>query len=847
MALVGFGLALLCLAGSAQAQIAIFSDRPESAARIFIDRQLQWTDSLSDARVLVIARPFEDAAQLEAALAGAARGSVLFLFLDRGQGILSPDGLRLQVAAEVGQRKSIEYTGVLDSAWARSVNWGSAPALERYARFRLGGEDERQVVLRTLEEGDPLLSRIPWGEGEVILLPYPMPSPEDNSEMLGWPYYRYLMQALAAEALGVAAVEFSSWDQSPLPDSRAGGVMAAAVALLGLLTLAAFVLQRRNRTPEAALEAYSGPAEGGIAKLWREPGFERPLSGFLFLLGISLLLFIPTFYYSNVLFINEIVPSPQALGMDRWVFWFFAFFWLFFDWGSSESMVKHFSQYFSTDRARAFRHLNFFVWWQISTGFLQLAAVLAAAILLLPRSSHAYLVWIFLFHALRQYPGLFYVREDQQPLFPQSLFSIFFRALQRFDLEQTLRLYSVFVVVGCQIGGILLARRWGAAHPQYGEVMAMAAGIPLSSFAAYALCFALGAWICRRSGYPLGPIFSADFDLKTARQSLSLGGRVFAGHGAFQFGELAQTLILSTLLLRYTELLGIWFYMLSFAVLYHTAKPYADSLAPSVAQAIALKRRGLFEYTIASGLRYGTLYGLTAAAVLAAASRPFVLHFADPQWHRAADILPVFALWGYLIPPSHVAASVLLGAGRPGLHSLTVVVEQSFRLGLMIVLIPRLQFWGIILSYLFPIIAKNILAWWMVRRLVVRFRFYWWPAAAAPSLAALANALILLAWGAWYWTMPAPWNAVFFCINLTIVFPAAFFFNGLFGGWDAEGLRELDKAARMSGAMRWISSILTLCARSGAGLSPLRRRGAMPRLSFGPQPDALERRAQPEP
>jgi O-antigen/teichoic acid export membrane protein len=268
--------------------------------------------------------------------------------------------------------------------------------------------------------------------------------------------------------------------------------------------------------------------------------------------------------------------------------------------------------------------------------------------------------------------------------------------------------------------------------------------------------------------------------------------------------------------------------MMNFGALYHVIRPFTDSLIPTISEAINTGKTRLFEYSISAGLRYGSLYGLCIAALLASASSPFVKAFVSPQWHQAAVFLPFFAFWGYLIHPTHIAGSVLLGAGRPGVYSITIIVEQVIRLILMILLIPVYQFWGILLAYLFPIMIKNTLAWALIWKKVIRFKIYWCPVLVSPSLAALCVGLFTTLAGLWYWTLPQPWLEIFFCFNILFSLPLVFLFNGIMGGWDADGLEELQLAAKMTGVMRRPVSVLVGLARVGQFFSPLNRFGAIP-------------------
>jgi O-antigen/teichoic acid export membrane protein len=812
---------------SAKAEITIFSPDQVLVKNYLIDSDYVVKNRPESADVWLLAA--SDWSQVERRAEVWLEGDqkrVLLLFIDQPSFSFQFAGLQIEAISTRHSVTIVPGAGLPSiDKWPDSINWKSAPAVNKVFLPEIGGDSESVCLVETRENRACILNRIQLSSSCTLLL-FSFPLSEENREITGWPFFRYFLDSTVRNALGHEVETFTDWDFNPLPHRNFQRISFAV--LLGLLVLTLAMFRKARRVEVVPRDGQEKKVAGDSERLWSLVRFERPLAGFLFLISLTILLLIPTFYYTNVFFPNRIVPSPQALGMDRWVLWFFTFFWLFFDLGTGDAMVKYFSQHISTRPAKAYRYVNFFVWWQVFTGLLQLSIVVFAAYLLLKQTAYAYLSFLFIFHSLRQYPGLFFVRDDQQPLAAQSFFTLFFRAAQRFDLEQTLRVISIFVMVVCQIIGILTVRQWGQTHPQYGEILSMAIGISLSSFVAYAISFLLGALLCVRHGFSLTQLFAARFDIETAKQSLSFGGRVIAGNLAFQFAELVQTLLIAGLLFRYTELLGIWFFMMNFGALYHAIRPFTDSLIPVVSEAVNTGRRRFFEYSITSGIRYGSLYGLCIAALLASASAPFIRTFTDPQWHMAAHFLPIFALWGYLIHPTHIAGSVLLGAGRPGLYSATIGLEQFFRLGLMVFLIPEYQFWGIILAYLFPIVLKNILAWWLIWWKVIRFRFYWWPALISPSLASILVGLLTWMCGIGYWKLPNPWVEICFSINVLLAFPLTFFFNGLFGGWDDAGLEELRNAGRMAGIMQYPASLLIRFASAGKALTPLRQLGRIP-------------------
>jgi hypothetical protein len=211
----------------------------------------------------------------------------------------------------------------------------------------------------------------------------------------------------------------------------------------------------------------------------------------------------------------------------------------------------------------------------------------------------------------------------------------------------------------------------------------------------------------------------------------------------------------------------------------------------------------------------------------------FILGALGPDYARAIQFLSVLALVGATQYPAWFSDRLQEGTGRPHLLMWMLIMEQTLRIILMLVLVPRWGVWGLVAAFTVAILTKCIVGWWVNRRLILSFRIHWWQTAASPALAALVNYLLLRGLGSVIWS-PNQWASVLlFFVAVLPSLPVYCFCNGLFGGWDDGGLTELRRAVGMSSLGKPVAWLIYKASVLGARLSPLHGRFPIP------QTDAL--------
>jgi len=673
------------------------------------------------------------------------------------------------------------------------INWHSAPQVRERARLR--GISLTPLVV-ALEDEEVVLGSARVGQGRVYVIAAWL-SGEHNPQFKDWPYFNYLLYHLTVRAAGEEPLSYADYPASPVPHAAERRAILLIILLMLGTTVAVFLGVRRYslRHPEALerLVARTEAYRQVETSAWGEIGFHRPLAGFLVLLAMGLILFIPFMIYQTVLLPRFLLPSAQALGAWYWVIRFFDTFWVLFDWGTSIALVKYFSEYRVDDPGRGFKYVQLFVWWQAITGTIQLGVVALWSAYVGPRTAYAYLAYYFIVHALIQFPGFLRV------------FQYVLRALQRMDYDQILNILATpppgtigLLVIPIQALAVLLMRGWGRGNPVFGEMMGGAFGLGLGLYLTEICFFLVGFWLYRRLGYRARVVFMAHFDGQTLRSALKFGAAVTVAGIFGALGWTVQMFLVERYLLNYAEIMGNWNVAYGLILAYSAVGGLYLGVMPGVSEAYSHSRYELTRYYVAQGFKYGGWFSAFIASSLLAMADRFILGSAGEEFARAAQIVGILVLWGAIQFPAWLADRFQEGTGRPYLMAAMLIMEQTLRILLMFLFLGPLQMWGMILAYMIALPIKDLVAWLINWRLILRFRIYWWQSALAPILAGVVNYLAVRLVGNFLWKGDITTSVLLFFIGILPALPFYSFWNGFFGGWDEEGLRELREATAIT-------------------------------------------------
>ncbi|MFQ5856481.1 MAG: lipopolysaccharide biosynthesis protein [Anaerolineae bacterium] len=706
----------------------------------------------------------------------------------------------------------------------RQVNWRSAPQIrERFTIDHAG----LQVLVQTYQTDEPVLVRATLGRGTVYLLT-PWVSAEANPQLQEWPYFNYLIYNLVTRATGQPPADFADYAAAPVPHAGDRLVLLGLVSLMLGTTVALFLSVRRYslKHPEALDHLVASVPDQPRAEdtTWEDVGFHRPLAGFLVLLAMGLVLFIPFMIYSTVLLPRFLLPSAQALGAWSLIINFFNTFWILFDMGTSVAFVKYFSELRVDQPHEGLKFIQLYIWWQAITGTIQLGLVAVLAAYVVPQTAYAYLTWFIVLHALIQFPGFL------------RMFQYVFRAFQRLDYDQILNILAQpapggtgpgsigLILIVLQALAVLAARRLFAGNPIFGSALGGGFGLGIGLYLTELSIFAVGLLLYRRLGYHLRVLFMAHFDRRTISRALRFGSMITLGGVLGAIGWSVQVLLMERYLLNYTEIQGNWNVAFGLIVAFSAVAALYQGLMPGISEAYSHGREALTRYYVAQGFKYGGWFsGFIAGALLAVADR-FILGSLGDEWVRAAQIVGILIIWGTFQFPAWFSDQFQQGVGKPWLSALMLFIEQALRVVLMLALLQRFQLWGLILAYLIALPTKDVLAWLVNARLILRPSIYWWQTVAAPVLAAAVNYVTLRSIGLVIWREDLPTSLLLFFIAILPSLPWYCFWNGVFGGWDSRGLAVLRRAVRISSIARPIAVLVYQASALGARVSPLHGR-----------------------
>ncbi len=686
--------------------------------------------------------------------------------------------------------------GPAAGALAPEVPWSSAPPVGRRARLSV---PPGQVVAYAGD--DPLVAITPGGAVIAAELEHP-----SNAALRRWPYLGFVLRAAERRAAGRPRERLIDWPGAPIVRRGLGAPLAAAIAGLGALLAAALLLARRRsrRDPDAAARLFArleAPREAG----WRRPGFDRPLAGLLFYLSATLIALGPWLFVSGVVIPSRVQPFPDADGWWAPLDEVAMLAWSVLELGLTTAFVQRFAQDRAEAPERALAAAQLWIWWQLFAGLAQLALGAAAAITLLPTTPYAAFSRLLLLRAAMQVPGVL------------GLFTIFFQAAQRFDLQLGLdllekRVLGLLVPIPC----VLYLRGRFAGEEAYGAVLGLAAGQYLAQLGS----FVAGAVLYRRLGLPFGPLLGASFDHALVRRQLRYGAAIVAGKAPFFLANALEVGLLTTLLPAYPTWIGIRGLLARLAMAFYLLLPFFDSGIAAFAESLGAGRRALARYQLVRYLQLGHLFAAVMAALLAVVGPTLVRVALPPDWAPVAAWLPLCAATGLLLPAAWLCDAFQKGAGRPGLNAALVAGEQALRVALFLWWVPRLGFAGVLAAVLASVAVKAALGAIANRRLLPGSR-HPWRSTIAPLA---AGALFALGLAVLVALVPARAFAIeaLFIAAAALAFPAGLWLLGALGALDPAALDELDRAAALTSVMRPVARLLTGAARAGARLGPVR-------------------------
>jgi O-antigen/teichoic acid export membrane protein len=693
------------------------------------------------------------------------------------------------------------------------VSWKSGP--ETWRPIELAPGLPRDRILLAGEKGHPLIV----ARGKTIILAFAA-----DKAVRDWTYFNYVLHAAASDAAGTRAEPFASWRASPVPQQGARWFYLVAVPIVWALFFFLYrIARRRGRAQPRAAEAFFAAIEsaaekqgsaddGGGQSGWNRAGFTRPLAGYITLVA-TMSFMVGGYLVLQWVLSGVVQPFPVASGLWETPWNTLIIFALFFEMGTNDASVK----YFAEDRVArpddALANFQFYVWWSFFQRLLQATLMGAAAIFWLPHSRDLAMFSIFV---------LLFAFKGLPSIAPLGRFVL--SGIQRFDAQNVLELVeSKILKYLAPIPFVLAGRAWGAGHPAYGEIFGAALGLAVGYLAMTLATLALGLAALRLIGVPIRLLFLAQFDWRLVKRQFLFGGKIALGAEPMFLVRALETWVITRYFTDYNAWQGIRDLLMAKMVelLFQFVGPFFGGSVPAVSEAYSAGKRRLTQYYVARFFQFGSLFSITIFSLMLAVGTVYI-HSLGPQWARAVPFLPIALLYGLIWPAVWTSDNVLKGAGRPLTLLALMYTEYGVRFALIILLVPRIGFLGLLVSGLSATLFKAVLSWTVNHFTLVPFRISLSASLIAPAAAGLVNYLlwagVLVAW--------APPTAggvlALICVAAGLSFLVTFFVAGLAGGYDPAVLDEMREATDMiSPVLRPIARALSAVAHHGARLSPL--------------------------
>jgi O-antigen/teichoic acid export membrane protein len=767
----------------------------------------------AQADVFVLNGEIPDAAEITERLK---EGAGLVLIPGKG---ISQENIQTQVGQALTLKSAEEAVSLVNTKGVQDpilteIVWNGAPQVRERSIVE-GLDSQAREIVSTYETGEGIL----WQVSGRTFLFTPWLSGGANPQIQEWGYFNYLIYHLVERAAGAVPVSFAAYPASPVPHRENRNALFVFLGMELLFFFGAFVIVRRYslRHPEAldSLVADKAKFEANEEQTdWEKVGFHRPLSGLFVGMGIGILLFIPLIAYQNFILPQFILPSAQALGMWGRVTQFFGLTWAIWDVGTSTASMKFLSQYRVSDPRRGFKYMQVYVWWQALSGAIQVALVVALTSLGIVRTPYALFAWSIVIHSLIQIPGFF------------GVFRGTLNGLQRNDYARYIdAAWAIAFPVATQLILVPIFYAYGKSHPALGASMGGVLGLGAAAYALELVSFLLGFYLYKRLGYKASILFMAHFDWSIIKETFKfgffemLGGILLAGAAALEI------LVTQNGLVNYSETWGNWLLAGNFLLAFTVATNLFDGVMPAVSEALSSGYKLLSQYYSVQSYKWGSVTSAVLAAVLLVAAPKFIIGSSGQEFQRAAIIAIPLTVFGAIQFLGWLGDAIFLGSNKPLLRAALILLEQSIRIGLMLILLERFQIMALLIAYFIAILVRGVASYFVADRYCFPQRFYFWQSLAAPALAAVAQYFFLSLIASVLWKNDEITSIVLLFVALVPCMPVFFFFYALAGGWDDAGLEETVRASEMTGFLRPVINIIfILPSRWGARISPLHNR-----------------------
>lgn len=585
-------------------------------------------------------------------------------------------------------------------------------------------------------------------------------------------------------------------------------------------------------------------------KLWNEVGFHRITGGFFYNYVLLIVGAITGLVLIGVLLV-EFMPYPEIEGYKKVAAAFLGFWFGLLDFnlggggGLSDGITRFIGQYSDTNPRRALKYIQFYVWFQMFSGLIQVTGLIIVCLVIISKTaSTAYLVYFIIAEGLVQYPGMLMIMQSSLKSFQRGDKTAILQFLQENVFQFSINI--IFLIIG---------KQWGASNPAIGELM----GITIFYIAAQYMddWFNLivgGVFlhkVLKERGLEEGvwAIFRPDFDKDIVKECLTYTGKQWITGQALSAVNYVINLYFAITVTGYAAFTGLLLIPNFLGHLVSTAGPMASSAIPAISESYNNKKMELTRYFIHNLFKYFgflTCFLYTSLAVLSPRVIEIIVkNFPGLANYRAGVVMiPIVmmvsaagvytGLWGRIF----AACNDPTTSNYIGMLTTPTGYAIKWLFYYLCIVQGVLPIWYILLlpDFVNGLIAM-VIGYATLQKKIIKldYKKMAWQAFIAPLLASVMYIGILYIFMYTLWPameaflglmMPEMYAEVGFGVIVLLlmlfVFPGIFFCPCLawLGGWDDYNLDEFRKTAILSGPSKGIVMIMYKISNKFAKISP---------------------------
>lgn len=558
-----------------------------------------------------------------------------------------------------------------------------------------------------------------------------------------------------------------------------------------------------------------------VEDYWDEIGFHRPLGGLLYNLLLALVGGIFGVAFNLWLVPNYIFPFPQALGWQKMVQSMFALYFTVADMGVVTALQRFIGEYNVKSPKKSIKYLQFFIWFQMITGLIQITIIAIWVLAQGSKSEIAYASYLFLIYSCVQYPGMF------------SVFHNALNAFQRFDKASVIYFSQTVILENTtRVACILLGRWIGAQNPAVGEVFGAAIGSILGAYLDDIIVSLIAAkWVLNilreiNPAYKISDVFRPSFGAGVVKESLWYGVKAMLPSMVVPAANLIVVGMYVRWLPNYAAIVGIDALAYDISVLIGT---FRFESASTIAESYNNDKMELTRDYINRIYKWASIAnGFMSPFLIAGA--PILGILMGESFTLAVQMIPIYVIGRLFLAYATANDRIFLGANRPEYQFIDLLCEHLSRLlFLYIFLVPLpLGILSLPVSRAIGFLIKFAVSLLFLKKKIIEINFNKWYVVVAPYIAWFAELLYIYLLFLFIFPGLTAITSDFVGAAVIIVLsmiggPFLVFFPvyAACGGWDSESLKILHKAMEMSGPSKFIVYLIYRVSSRFSEMSPL--------------------------